>query len=500
MAAATANSFILLASLSSCSCFQLASNFEPEPAPTRWTNCSAPGCPPTADARGGETTEQTVAGQKPWKSWNHCRLRHAMDSIGKRNVTFTVLGGSATAGAGLPVGQLNWFKHLERMVSHSMTGAKFKNAAQGGAESFWGASLMDSVVGDTDVLLWEYAINDFKGSSTGYPEESPESMRKGIEFFIRRGLQLPSRPALVFVYLYDAATHYDTFHSTALSYQNIVLQQFADAGVDIIVVPVSESLRFIGAQTEMNDHHPGPRGHEAISQSVWKEMRWAAAEAHESCSPEEYKAAASAADIPEGSDFAKDNFLHALQQMRSVSGTPVQPRFGKSNFSTDACELGEATLENFTNCSEVVMDIFGKGEPGRADRKIGYDIPPCAGNRILRIRMGGLAEGDSSGFIGMHVGGGKDARNEWPHTIRIRIDGHQPAEFTPRSAVNRFGAVFNLWIPLNLSAARRTTSQELALALCMPEDNVTGNWQESFWSPFHNGGGRVDWITVFVGA
>merc|ERR1719188_1591332 len=100
-----------------------------------------------------------------------------MDSIGRRNVSFTVLGGSATAGAGLHVGQLNWFKHLERLVSHSKKGATFRNAAQGATESYWGASLMDSIVGDTDVLLWEYATNDVKGSTTGYPKESPESMR-----------------------------------------------------------------------------------------------------------------------------------------------------------------------------------------------------------------------------------------------------------------------------------------------------------------------------------
>jgi hypothetical protein len=358
--------------------------------------------------------------------------------------------------------------------------------------------MMDSVVGDTDVLLWEYAINDVKGSSTGYPKESPESMRKGIEFFIRKGLQLPSRPALVFVYLYDATTHYDTFHSTAFLNQNPVLQQFADAGVDIIVVPVSETLRFMGAVTEMNGHHPGPRGHEAIAQSVWKEIQWAADEAHESCSPENYKAAASAVDVPEGLDLAKDSFLHNLQQMRSMSGTPVQPRFGKSHFNTDACESDEVSLEYAGNCSEVVLDIFGKGEPGRADRKIGYDIPPCAGNRFLRIKLDGAAANLSSGIIGMHVGGGKEATNEWPHKIRVRIDSHQPMDFTPRSAGNTFGAVFNLWIPLHVSADRRESSQALALALCMPEENVTGNFQGPFWSPFHNGGGRIDWIALFA--
>jgi len=487
---------VLFVTVSECSCLRLASNSEPEPAhPPAWMYCTAPGCPPVGDDKESEAAKDTGAPQEFWSSSNNCRLRYALDSLGKGNVSFTVLGGSATAGAGLEDGELNWFQRFERLVNASNTATTFNNAAQGGTESFWGASMMDSIAGDADVLFWEYAINDVKGASTGRPMESPESMRQGIEFFIRKGLQLPSRPALVFVYLYDAAGHYDShsFHSTALTNQNPVIKKFADAGADILIIPVAEAMR--DNVDEMNNHHPGPRAHTDIAQLVWNEMQLAAANTRQACSPKEYEpSAAAAVKSPVGLDVASDSFLDKLQRMNSLSGTPILPRFGKSSFKTDACKLIEGGPEHAYNCSEVVLDIFGKEEPVRADRKIGYDIPLCTGDRFLRVKLDGVATEYSSGAVGIHAGGGEYHQNAWSHEIRVRVDDQEPVTLRSSSAPP-FDKVFNNWIPLGV---RHNSSQVLTLTFCMPEENATGNWQDLVWSPFHNGGGRLDWISVFT--
>lgn len=509
MAFGSAICILIFVMVSSCSCLQLELYADLEQKhPPPWKYCTLPGCAPVGEDKESEFVDESDTRlSDQWAHTNHCRLRYAFDSVGKRNVSFTVIGGSATAGAGLKEGQSNWFQHLQSLFSARPNGsqATFNNAAQGATESFWGAAMMDSVVGDADVLFWEYAINDVKGHTTGYPKESAESMRQGIEFFIRKSLQLPSKPAIVFVYLYDAASHYDTFHSTALLEQNPVLKQFAEAAVDILVVPVSETLRGTHAKDEMNEHHPGPRAHAAIAKLVFDAMTQAADATHHACSPEEYKAAAHEAAVPEGSDVAKEPMLRMLHRMGSISDTPIEPRFGEPRFITEACVSDEGGPGHWDHCSEVVKDTFGKGEPGRADRKIGYDIPPCVlrlqldgvkieKHHVLRVTLDGAPSDVVGGMIGMHIGGGGYAANAWSHGTRVSIDNEQPKTFMPSSS-SPFGVVFNVWITIE---ARRKSSQAIVLELCMPEENATGNWNASNWSPFHNGGGRLDWISAFT--
>merc|ERR1719387_239271 len=205
---------LLFAYLAPCHGLRLAipSEIGPHSAPfAPWRYCPVRGCAysqPNTIQFYKKTDDEPHAKEdgkpyieEPWASPNNCRLRNAFRGEGRSSPRFTFLGGSATAGAGLKPGQKTWAKHLEARIRQRMKDAVFHNAAQGCTETFWGANMLDSLVGDTDVLFWEYAINDVKGESTGKPRESRESMTEAMDFFVQKAMRLPSKPAPVFVYL-----------------------------------------------------------------------------------------------------------------------------------------------------------------------------------------------------------------------------------------------------------------------------------------------------------
>lgn len=82
---------------------------------------------------------------------------------GRRNLTITSLGGSASAWRN------NYGFHLasllkRELVKRGATDVRFFNPSHGYTGSDWGSLYLDSLVPhDTDVLLWEFAINDWPG-------------------------------------------------------------------------------------------------------------------------------------------------------------------------------------------------------------------------------------------------------------------------------------------------------------------------------------------------
>jgi len=513
---AIANKFVfvtLLAYPLHCSCLRISSieqSITAERVPSApvfapWKYCPLPGCKTHFNLMKNnfqidlhikkdepskyiQNVGMTPLRQKPWGSSNHCRLRNAMDTHGSR---FVVTGGSATAGAGLVGEEENWFKKLEH---HLGNGKRiFHNAAQGATESFWAANVLDFIVGDADVLLWEYAINDFKGGSSGHPTESPESMRQGMEFFVKKALQLPSRPALIFVYLYDAETAHTDFYSTALQHQESVLKRFADAGIDMLVVPVQQALIEVHAESDMREHHPGAMGHEAIAQLLEEQMRLAANSTTGSgCDVEHYGSTVKQVLETDGgsSDVTDHSILRRLYSLSSKSASAVQPFFGQSEIKATYCRSDI--------CGDVVKAKYGKAENGRQDRKIGYDVPTCDGDQSLRIELQNITSTTPS-IVGMHLGGGQHAVNGWSHKVQISSNGQTPKIFEkPASYIgdvsSLFPEAFNMWMEIDTSTLR---DEGLDLRLCMPQKGLTGNWGSLQWSPFEDGGGRVDWITVF---
>jgi len=483
------------------------------PFPT-WRYCESLGCPLPVENEESLFSKQQASDiriQEPFGSSSHCRLLTAFDRAKKgEKVTFAVVGGSASAGAGLKGGEGTWIEALQEN-SEKDFGFKLQlnNAAQGGTESFWAANMLDVIIDDADVLLWEFAINDVKGATTGGPRETPEYMIQSMEFFVRKALQLPSRPALVFVYLYDGlpSNHeYGEFYSTALEHQKSVLQRFADAGVDLLVVPVQKALRETHAENDMRaTHHPGPGGHKAIAQLVAKQLQQAVQMPTSGCSTKQLQP--DVKDISMHPNVANYPFLSKLLQMTSKSATPIKPHFGKTGFETLFCKherkrrgggggLGEA------QCGGAVVDAYGKQDPKRKDRKIGYDIPTCAGDRYLRIQLHNSSKPNfaNSQILGMEVGGGSYKANKWLGKIKIRAEGMQSKvlDNLPISDVAdmkelgmKFGdrGAYNLWTEIDGGSSH--------VDLCMPERGDHTTWGRSTFSSFSDGGGRVDWITLW---
>eukprot|EP00747_Dinoflagellata_sp_TGD_P221642 gnl/TRDRNA2_/TRDRNA2_93436_c0_seq1.p1 gnl/TRDRNA2_/TRDRNA2_93436_c0~~gnl/TRDRNA2_/TRDRNA2_93436_c0_seq1.p1 ORF type:complete len:539 (-),score=57.96 gnl/TRDRNA2_/TRDRNA2_93436_c0_seq1:49-1665(-) len=450
----------------------------------------------------------------PWGSTNHCRLRSAFDALGKANVTFTVVGGSSTAGAGLEKGEENWFEiaqknwtqlipsraHNRMKVEHVQP--TFRNAAQGETDSMWATLLFDSVIGtgETDVLFWEYAINDAAGGSTGKPATDKERMRESMDLFISMASKLPRNPALVFVYLWDADQDfsYEGFFSSALEYQEEVIKRFADAGLDVLVVPAAPAMRQARAGKDMRQHHPGGAGHQAIADLVLQEVYKAAMSAEKGCSQEEHRFITQSLAVKPSKSSA---ILEELYTMPSKSATAVEPRFGQNSVDTLACSL--------TGCVQPSVTSWGGMEFSRKDRKFSWFIPVCQAADGNLSKSGGhemsnhlLVRGKNerglkAKYMAMHVGGGSDHRNGWENRMTIKVN-NLPSRVLEKP-VSLIGNIslelmndFNLWVDLETSDGSMTERPQVAI--CVPDSGGTEVWELDYSA---HGGVGVDWVTVF---
>ena len=99
-----------------------------------------------------------------WQSHAFGAMIHKMlPSVrhGQRNLTVTTLGGSSSAF------QPNYGTHLSRELQDELGKGRVRlvNPSHGYTGSDWAALYLDSLVPpDTDILLWEFAINDWPGA------------------------------------------------------------------------------------------------------------------------------------------------------------------------------------------------------------------------------------------------------------------------------------------------------------------------------------------------
>eukprot|EP00747_Dinoflagellata_sp_TGD_P221643 gnl/TRDRNA2_/TRDRNA2_93436_c0_seq2.p1 gnl/TRDRNA2_/TRDRNA2_93436_c0~~gnl/TRDRNA2_/TRDRNA2_93436_c0_seq2.p1 ORF type:complete len:667 (-),score=51.84 gnl/TRDRNA2_/TRDRNA2_93436_c0_seq2:49-2049(-) len=453
----------------------------------------------------------------PWGSSSHCRLRAAFDALERNDATFAVVGGSATQGAGLrSAGRMNafgfenpednWFgvafQNNETWSTREgiISRRAFKNAAQGGTDSMWSALLLDSVVGDADILFWEYAIEDAKGGWTKRPRAGKEHLQESMELFIAMASGLPRNPALVFVYLWDADQDfsYEGFFSSALEYQEEVIKRFADAGLDVLVVPAAPAMRQARAGKDMRQHHPGGAGHQAIADLVLQEVYKAAMSAEKGCSQEEHRFITQSLAVKPSKSSA---ILEELYTMPSKSATAVEPRFGQNSVDTLACSL--------TGCVQPSVTSWGGMEFSRKDRKFSWFIPVCQAADGNLSKSGGhemsnhlLVRGKNerglkAKYMAMHVGGGSDHRNGWENRMTIKVN-NLPSRVLEKP-VSLIGNIslelmndFNLWVDLETSDGSMTERPQVAI--CVPDSGGTEVWELDYSA---HGGVGVDWVTVF---
>ena len=97
----------------------------------------------------------------------------------------------------------------------------------------------------TQVLVWEYAINDRLGSTTGVAARSVPEMGAGMEGFLTSVVRLfvhagKPVPPILLVYLWDAGKAFP--NSSAWDAQEAVVPWWRQKGLEIIPVLVGNSV------------------------------------------------------------------------------------------------------------------------------------------------------------------------------------------------------------------------------------------------------------------
>jgi len=380
--------------------------------------------------------------EQAWSSQEHCRLRRALHGSKKQDIIFAASGGSATCGAGAGGANRSWFNLLGKRLG----AVTARNGAQGGTDSFWSSMTLDSVHPDADVIFWEYAINDGGGGSTGYPLSSPEELEAHVELWIRRVAQMPRKPAIVLVYLYDAESpetpRRNYFVSTALAAGHNVLRRFADAGLDLTVIPAGSTMRRMFSQgkevlaNEEARHHPSAEAHVAISDLVAKQLASLASAADASCSEERHATAVTR--VPLGSIIKDSNTLTTIATSKLRSVTNYSPRF---ETPTDDSQVTIAVCNQTSNghCLEDAVQQVGKSDPTRADRKSAWLLPRCTENGLdkslaaeqvevqttLTVALSDTQMCRRAKLIALDVRRGQSNSHPWMSELAVTLSGRE---------------------------------------------------------------------------
>ena len=208
---------------------------------------------------------------------------------GRRTLNISIIGGSPSA-RGLSCGQeSDPATKYHTMFAHSLGvdvagfqsgGVRIFNAAQGATDSVYGSFMMDSLINPaaSDIVIWEYAVNDASGVAYGsglHGGASNRTKRSRLELFLMRYSLLPKpRPALVLLYLWDDKSSLPCNEtrfpkSTAWHASQQTVTRWQHRGLDISVILVGEIIATceLGAATvlEPDGVHPNCAGSELLA-------------------------------------------------------------------------------------------------------------------------------------------------------------------------------------------------------------------------------------------
>eukprot|EP00873_Tetraselmis_striata_P008090 jgi/Tetstr1/428354/TSEL_018389.t1 len=365
-----------------------------------------------------------------------CRLQGKLEqwTVHGKPLTVALTGGSASAESCHVEGEtetyltyLDLFRaFMAESFPHAAPLLETVNVAQGATTSLWSTIMMDSLLpaAGVDILVWEYAINDHFGEPVA-PEHTPEEMEAMLELWLRAALRLPSRPAIVLLYLWDSDwTTPDTFpRASAWEAGRRLVQRYVDAGHDITTVVVPRSM---GANTTAilkDHHHPNCDGSAFIGRLLQTHMLSALSQAlaagdqgpvchgHPGAGPPPVFSSLMA----ESPDRATVALLHA-ESIQAVHNW--LPRYGRQ----PAVDHSHADVEMMTGAKAVA---------GREDRKLDFRLPICDGPdepldfAVRELDFSAVA----LGFSGIHPHG-------YSGSVRVSINNGPALEVVEKSPVD----------------------------------------------------------------
>ena len=335
-----------------------------------------------------------------------CALSTSLHSSG-HPIRVAFLGGSATARSASECnsradgGRYSDIlaQDMEQDLGSCGNGRFFEmvNLAHGATDSCWNALMLDELldVNTTDLIVWEFAINDaLGGCNTGHRKQSEEQMKQMLDLWLWRLYKLFSSngrrvPPIILLYLWDSGCVEEVAsRQSAFEAQASVVEYYRRAAnglFRISVINVGEAVsgrnnRYGPGQLLDDLHHPACAGNHLISAMLryvlYSEIVSCKKKgpAKNSVSQQKQKH-----DLPlqpltmtlsrESSTDNEDALLSALLGDSDI-GSLMQwkPQAGTSRLHISNKESSGVTTETLHGA---------KSSETRADRKISYKLPIC---------------------------------------------------------------------------------------------------------------------------
>ena len=328
------------------------------------------------------------------EAWHRLRRLLGLEQESKATSTITLcsLGGSATAGAGDIEAVYRWDSTFVEMlkVTQPSLDIKVMNRGHGWRASIHSALLLQSFVPpETDILLWEFAMNDVHSKGC-------EEINSGIRFWLDQVAHQFSPPPLVLLaYLWNVNDSNDPLSSLVYQCHNRIAAKY-----DFVVGSVNLHSYFDKDPTVTWDthamqkyvlldrSHPGWWGHQLLGFLLWDLVTNDARKTVERNGSTLDQATQATFSCPANSP-AKKKILDILQTKPILaSWTSELPH--NENYTRGMMEPQLFTKPDDANMDHIKQGtnnmtyvLHGKTSDARQDRKLALVLPCCdSGNRI----------------------------------------------------------------------------------------------------------------------
>jgi hypothetical protein len=332
----------------------------------------------------------------PLPHWNPCTIQNKIKKKirERKDIKITILGGSASSRTADDctvsgtsfcrysdvLQNIFWDFTTEAPTLAASINFTVSNMAHGSTDTMLNTLLLDNFVDplDTDLIMWEFAINDHSRNATG------------LDFFFRRIHHLyathgHSPPALLMIYLWDKnaaekeASEIRTTGPGTGSYkkQMATIEHFQSLGgwnIQVITVGSAISKKDVAENKKLlwdDGHHPSCHGVKLIANMVAHALYTSLAAACFSDPDTSTPATPLLPSAPSEPTFKPFVFQNTTQ---ISSLTAIEPNAGTSSIHF------APTIGLHGNTTTTRYAILGKTLPSRKDRKKYWHINQCFSN------------------------------------------------------------------------------------------------------------------------
>ena len=354
----------------------------------------------------------------PWQ-WDKCTLNSTVlqsskslsptSSSNNKLINLVLVGGSPSARTGFnctlsPGNNKGRYSDIlnvrlqDELLAYGKSSLHFRvsNMAHGGSSTFWNLLMLDQLVHtrDTDVLVWEYAVNDASGRS-GPPRSEGNMVAEMNLWFWRVWKHFDGKPPpVILVYLWDASILENLeedgkIPQRAFKAHSRVLEHYRSFGWQIAGINVGGAINATYAHRNIRDMvdddnlHPSCQCEKFIAGLI----RFVLYSDLETCTSQQLAqlqqqqslgTLQNVVPMPMGQPFTQKNKKPARDLFRKdiVVGS-------KMNWEPNL-EYSRLSMLSVGNVS-IKADVGSKIVASRADRKKSYALPLCPETVDFRI-------------------------------------------------------------------------------------------------------------------